>query len=66
MLDIPAHDEGRKVAEQSYRAVLEAGAGVPVTEVADRYRVSWQGVLTWLGCYRERGITGLEGHSHLT
>jgi hypothetical protein len=24
------------VAEQRYRAVLEAGAGVPVTEVAER------------------------------
>ena len=28
------------VVEQRYRAVLEAAAGVPVTEVAARYEVS--------------------------
>jgi transposase len=36
------------VAEQRYRAVLEAGAGVPVTEVAERYGVSRQSVHTRL------------------
>jgi transposase len=36
------------VTEQRYRAVLEAGAGVPVTEVADRYGVSRQSVHAWL------------------
>ena len=36
------------VAEQRYRAVLEVGIGVPVTEVAGRYGVSRQSVHTWL------------------
>src|SRR5260370_6834229 len=52
------------VAEQRYRAVLEAGAGVPVTEVAERYGVSRQSVHTWLGRYRQDGITGLKNRSH--
>jgi len=52
------------VTEQRYRAVLEAGAGVPVTEVAERYGVSRQSVHTWLQRYRQEGITGLEDRSH--
>ena len=43
------------VTEQRYRAVLEVLAGVPVTEVADRYGVSRQSVHTWLRRYREEG-----------
>jgi hypothetical protein len=41
------------VAEQRYRAVLEVGIGVPVTEVAERYGVSRQSVHTWLVRYRQ-------------
>ena len=52
------------VAEQRYRAVLEVGAGVPVTEVAERYGVSRQSVHTWLVRYRQEGIAGLEDRSH--
>jgi transposase InsO family protein len=52
------------VTEQRYRAVLEVGAGVPVTEVAERYGVSRQSVHTWLMRYRQEGITGLEDRSH--
>jgi hypothetical protein len=51
------------VAEQRYRAALEARAGVPVTEVAERYGVSRQSVHTWLR-YRQEGIAGLEDRSH--
>src|SRR5260370_32594583 len=52
------------VTEQRYRAVLEVGTGVPVTEVAERYGVSRQSVLTWLLRYRQEGIAGLEDRSH--
>jgi transposase InsO family protein len=52
------------VAEQRYRAVLEVGLGVPVTEVAGRYGVSRQSVHTWLLRYRQEGIAGLEDRSH--
>jgi transposase InsO family protein len=52
------------VTEQRYRAVLEVGAGVPVTEVAERYGVSRQSVHTWLVRYRQEGIIGLEDRSH--
>ena len=52
------------VTEQRYRAVLEVGAGVPVTEVAERYGVSRQSVHTWLVRYRQEGIAGLEDRSH--
>jgi transposase InsO family protein len=52
------------VTEQRYRAVLEVMAGVPVTEVADRYGVSRQSVHTWLGRYRDEGPAGLEDRSH--
>ena len=46
------------VTEQRYRAVLEVLAGVPVTEVAERYGVSRQSVHAWLGRYREEGPPG--------
>jgi transposase InsO family protein len=52
------------VCEQRYRAVLEVGVGVPVTEVAERYGVSRQSVHTWLVRYRQEGVTGLEDRSH--
>src|SRR5215467_16270232 len=52
------------VAEQRYRAVLEVGAGVPVTEVAERYGVSRQSVHSWLQRYRQEGIAGLVDRSH--
>jgi transposase InsO family protein len=52
------------VAEQRYRAVLEVGTGIAVTEVAERYGVSRQSVHTWLVRYRQEGIAGLEDRSH--
>jgi transposase InsO family protein len=52
------------VTEQRYRAVLEVLAGVPVTEVADRYGVSRQSVHAWLGRYRDEGPPGLPDRSH--
>ena len=52
------------VTEQRYRAVLEVGAGVAVTEVAERYGVSRQSVHTWLRRYRQEGVAGLEDRSH--
>jgi transposase-like protein len=52
------------VAEQRYRAVLEAAAGISVAEVAQRYGVSRQSVHTWLVRYRQEGIAGLEDRSH--
>ena len=47
------------VVEQRYRAVLEAAAGVPVTEVAARYDVSRQSVHAWMVRYREGGLGAL-------
>jgi transposase len=52
------------VAEQRYRAVLEVGIGVPVTEVAERYGVSRQTVHKWLVRYRQEGVAGLQDRSH--
>ena len=52
------------VAEQRYRAVLEVGIGIPVTEVAERYGVGRQSVHTWLVRCRREGIAGLEDRSH--
>jgi len=51
------------VTEQRYRAVFEVGAGIPVSEVAERYGVSRQSVHTWLQRYRQDGIAGLEDRS---
>ncbi len=52
------------VTEQRYRAVLEVRAGVPVTEVAERYGVSRQSVHAWLRRYRDEGPSGLTDRSH--
>jgi transposase InsO family protein len=52
------------VTEQRYRAVLEVRAGVPVTEVAERYGVSRQSVHAWLRRYRDEGPSGLADRSH--
>ena len=53
------------VTEQRYRAVLEVRAGVPVTEVAERYGVSRQSVHAWLRRYRDEGPSGLADRSHM-
>ena len=53
------------VTEQRYRAVLEVRAGVPVTEVAERYRVSRQSVHAWLRRYGDEGPSGLADRSHM-
>jgi transposase InsO family protein len=52
------------VTEQRYRAVLEVRAGVPVTEVAERYGVSRQSVHAWLRRYWDEGPSGLADRSH--
>jgi len=52
------------VTEQRYRAVLEVAAGVPVTEVAERFGVSRQAVHRWVGWYRDEGLGGLADRSH--
>jgi transposase InsO family protein len=51
------------VVEQRYRAVLDAAAGVPVTEVADRYGVSRQSVHAWVRRYEQGGLGGLMDRS---
>jgi transposase InsO family protein len=51
------------VVEQRYRAVLEAAAGVPVTEVAARFGVSRQSVHAWIRRYAEGGLGGLMDRS---
>jgi transposase InsO family protein len=51
------------VVEQRYRAVLDAVAGVPVTEVAERYGVSRQSVHAWIRRYAEGGLGGLMDRS---
>jgi transposase len=43
------------MTEPRYRAVLEVQAGVPVTEVAERYGVSRQAVHGWIGWFRDEG-----------
>ena len=64
MLDTPLMLWELSVTEQRYRAVLEVMAGVPVTEVAERYGVSRQSVHAWLGRYRDEGPPGLADRSH--
>ena len=64
MLDTPLMLWELSVTEQRYRAVLEVMAGIPVTEVADRYGVSRQSVHAWLARYREEGPSGLADRSH--
>src|SRR4051794_41657312 len=51
------------MTEQRYRAVLEVHAGIPVTEVAERFGVSRQAVHRWIGWYRDHGLDGLAGGS---
>ena len=51
------------VVEQRYRAVLEAAAGVPVTEVAERFGVSRQSVHAWIRRYEQDGLGGLMDRS---
>jgi transposase-like protein len=64
MLDTPLMLWELSVTEQRYRAVLEVMAGIPVTEVAERYGVSRQSVHTWLCRYRDEGPPGLADRSH--
>jgi transposase InsO family protein len=52
------------VVEQRYHAVMEVAAGVPVTEVASRFRVSRQSVHAWVRRYRDGGLAGLADRSH--
>jgi transposase len=49
------------VTEQRYRAVLEVRAGVPVTEVAERYGVSRQSAHAWVHRYRDEGPVPRQG-----
>jgi transposase len=51
------------VVEQRYRAVLDAAAGVPVTEVAERYGLSRQSVHAWIRRYEQGGLGGLMDRS---
>jgi transposase InsO family protein len=51
------------VVEQRYRAVLEVAAGVPVTEVAERFGVSRQSVHAWVRRYDSSGLAGLSDRS---
>ena len=46
------------VVEQRYHAVMEVLAGIPITEVATRYRVSLQSIHTGVARYREHGLAG--------
>ena len=64
MVDTPLMLWELSVTEQRYRAVLEVMAGVPVTEVAERYGVSRQSVHAWLRRYRDEGPPGLADRSH--
>jgi transposase InsO family protein len=52
------------VVEQRYHAVMEVLAGIPITEVAARYRVSRQSVHTWVTRYRSGGLAGLADRTH--
>lgn len=51
------------MTEQRYRAVLVVHAGIPVTEVAERFGVSRQAVHRWVGWYRDKGLDGLANRS---
>jgi len=52
------------VMEQRYRAVLEAEAGCPVTEIAARHGVSRQSVHAWVRRYKAGGLGALADRSH--
>ena len=64
MRDTPLMLWELSVAGQRYRAVLEIGAGVPVTGVAGRYEVSRQSAHMRARRCRQEGIAGLEDRSH--
>jgi transposase InsO family protein len=51
------------VVEQRFRAVLEAAAGVPVAEIAERFGVSRQSVHSWVRRYEQGGLGGLMDRS---
>jgi transposase InsO family protein len=51
------------VVEQRYRAVLEAAAGVPIAEIAERFGVSRQSVHAWVRRYEQGGLGGLMDRS---
>jgi transposase len=53
------------LTEQRYLAVLEVQAGLPVTEVAERFGVSRQAVHRWIGWYRKEGLEGLADRCRL-
>jgi len=53
------------VVEQRYRAILQAAAGVPVTEVAERFGVSRQSVHAWIRRYEQGGLGALMDRSRL-
>jgi transposase-like protein len=53
------------VVEQRYQAVLEVLDDIPVTEVAERFGVTRQTVHRWVARYRESGLAGLAGRSHV-
>jgi transposase InsO family protein len=52
------------VMEQRYRAVLEAEAGCPVSEIAARHGVSRQSVHAWVRRYKAGGLAALADRSH--
>jgi transposase len=64
MRGAPAMLRELKVLERRYRAVLQVPDGIPVTEVAERFRVARQTVHRWVVRYRDGGIDGLAGRSH--
>jgi len=49
--------------EQRYHTVMEVLAGAPVTEVAERFGVSWQVVHKWRRRYESEGLPGLAERS---
>jgi transposase len=51
------------VVEQRYRAVLDVAAGVPVTEVGERFGVSRQSVHAWVRRYQQGGLGALSDRS---
>jgi len=50
--------------EQRYEAVLGIRDGLDVTEVAQAYGVSRQGLHSWLARYEHDGLEGLKDRSH--
>jgi transposase InsO family protein len=51
------------VVGQRYRAVLEAAAGVPIAEIAERFGVARQSVHSWVRRYEQGGLGGLMDRS---